>query len=154
MSANDVTSTGNRVIINNALNLDGAKEIVKAFGKNVSPEELKAAIDIFGRRGLALAPEAREYTGELVDHLQGLLRMKDQMNAQVVQYAPRFAVEEAARLKVGVVTKTFGGTEIPEAVKKVVNAALAAGARTYDVRHVLDPEWNHCLLYTSPSPRD
>lgn len=139
MSVRDVKDTAARVILNNTATLDGAKTVVKSAGK-MSPDELKAFEDSFNKPGLRLDADTQNFIRETAGEVRQLHRTKDQMNADVKRDAPRLQAAEEMRMALGVETKSFGGTVIPEAVKKIVSGAIAAGATVYDVREVEDPE--------------
>jgi hypothetical protein len=80
--------------------------------------------------------EARAKFTEKIGEVTPLRRQAAQINRSVEEIAPRLNADVQARLAAGASTKTFGGTQIPEAVKKVVTDALAGGAVAYDVREM------------------
>ncbi len=95
----------------------------------------------------ALKSEADKYAGQMDADAKVKMREKLGEIAQVRSYASNVnrRVEIDARtlndevkklLAAGVATKSFGGTQIPEEVKKVVRDSLANGAVAYDVREV------------------
>ncbi|MCK6544762.1 hypothetical protein L6R52_02760 [Myxococcota bacterium] len=142
MAVRDVTSTADRVFAAGEMTLPGLKEVIKSAGKSISREELDAFEAAASRPNLRTNREALGYAQETVQTLRGLLTAKDEMNETVRREAPRLAAAEEDRMRLGVETRSFGGTVIPEAVKEIVTKALAAGAIPYDVREVKDPEWS------------
>lgn len=95
----------------------------------------------------ALKAEADKYAGQLDPDAKTKLREKLGEISQVRSYAANvnrrvqidqvtLSAEVQGLHKAGAATKTFGGSAIPEEVKKVVRDALANGAAAYDVREL------------------
>lgn len=95
----------------------------------------------------ALKAEADKYAGQMEPEARTKMREKLGEIAQVRAYAANvnrrvqidqvpLSAEVQALHKAGVTTKSFGGSEIPEAVKTAVRDALANGAVAYDVREL------------------
>lgn len=142
MSVRDVTSTADRIFATGEMTLPGLKEVIKSAGKSISAEELDAFEQVANRPNLRTDREALGYAQETVQTLRGLHAAKTEMNDAVRREAPKLGAALEDRMRLGVETKSFGGTTIPEAVKELVTKALAAGAIAYDVREVKDPEWS------------
>ena len=139
MPVNDITSARTQRTADRKLDLEDAKAVVAAAGKSVSPAELaEIAATLVARGQYEVAPDAGKWLKSETATLKGMQAEAKRQNAIVKQRAPALAAEEAAMLKEGVATKSYGGSAIPEGVKKVLNAQLGRGAIAYDVAE-LDP---------------
>lgn len=136
MSVRNVREAVTRVTTDQVLDKQDAQEIIDSAGKSVSDGELEAIIDAFQTGGYRVDSDAINHAVGVLQDVVQANRYAEYLGAKVEAAAPVFATEEAARLEPGTVTFSLGGTEIPEAVKDIVNNALAGGAIAYDVRSV------------------
>lgn len=108
---------------------------------------LKSAGSISVDEEKALKAEADKYAGQMDPDAKTKMREKLGEISQVRDYATsvnrrvqidaRPLTDEVKKLHTaGVATRSFGGSQIPEEVKKVVRDALASGAVAYDVREL------------------
>jgi hypothetical protein len=108
---------------------------------------LQSAGSISADEEKALKTETDKYAGQMDPAAQTKMREKLGEISQVRTYAAnvnrrvqidaRTLSDEVKKLHTaGVDTTSFGGTQIPEAVKKAVRDALADGAVAYDVREL------------------
>lgn len=135
MSVKDVKSAFARVAQDRKIDSKDVDTILSSAG-NISKDE-----------AAAIKSEADKYAGQLDPAAKTKLRTKlgeiDQLRAQALAQnkdlqitAKKLSTEAHGLLAEGKTTKSFGGSPIPEAVKKVVNQALAGGAIAYDVREL------------------
>lgn len=145
MSVRDVKNAFASVTADRKVDAKDIDEVLKAAG-SVSVDEEKAikeeADKFIGMFDSGAKDKLRTRLGELSEARAGAARI----NREVASIAPTIQAEAKQKLKEGTPTKSYGGSEIPEAVKKAVNAQLANGAVAYDVREmkadpVLDAEY-------------
>lgn len=142
MSVRDVKNAFAQVTSDRKVDAKDVDEVLKAAG-SVSPDEEKAikeeADKFIGMFDSGAKTKLRERLGEISE----LRAQASRTNREVASIAPRIQAEAKEKLTEGRPTKSFGGTVIPEAVKKAVNTALANGAVAYDVREMKpDPVLN------------
>lgn len=134
MPVSDVRQTRARVTADRALDIDDAKAVLAAAGKSVSPEELvEVAKTLVPRGQYAMSTDATTFLQGEVRQLQELQSQATEQNAMVSARAPRLQAEEELIRKPGVTSTSFGGSVVPERVKQVLSAMMAAGATAYDV---------------------
>jgi hypothetical protein len=102
---------------------------LEAAGGSVSESELKELKEL----AKTAAPGDRSKIEEVIDTLESLRSHARSQNDAVKSRAKGLAAEEKEILTPGTNTTSFGGSPVPEAVKKALNAMLAAGATVYDV---------------------
>ena len=137
MSVKNVTAAVNRAIVNDpskTIDKNEAESIMAAAGKSVSKKEQNKIIDEFNRADVNLTSDAIDYANEKLGTVVNTRAYIGRMNDTVKREAPVLAAEEDALMQVGVQTKSFGGSVIPQAVKELINQAKAAGVEPYDVR--------------------
>ncbi|HEY1086504.1 MAG TPA: hypothetical protein VGE37_02375, partial [Archangium sp.] len=142
MAVSDVKNAFQRVIADRKIDAKDVDTILSSAG-NISKDEaaaIKAEADKFA--GM-MEPAAKRKLQEKLGEIDSLRRDAAEINRSVEAQASRLSSEAAALLKPGVATKSFGGSAIPEAVKKAVNDALKNGATAYDVREMkTDPVYD------------
>jgi hypothetical protein len=135
MAITDVKESFARVTADRKLDVKDVDTILQSAGSISLDEEktIRAEADKFaGITDPDAAAKLREKLGEI-----GTLRKQaTQINASVAKQEQKLKTEAAGKLAPGKPTKSFGGTPIPEAVKKVVTDAMAKGAKAYDVREM------------------
>lgn len=137
MSVSSVKSAINKAMANDpskTIDQAEAKAILNAAGSTVSKKEQEAIVDGFMQPGVNASNEAVSFINEKLGTIQNNRAYIKQVNDTVKRQAPKLDAEETMLMSVGVETKTFGGTVIPEAVKEIINQARAAGVEPYDVR--------------------
>ena len=137
MSVKSVKAAVNRAIASDptkTIDKSEAESIIAAAGKSVSKKEQKAIIDNFNRSDVQLSSAAIDFANEKLGDIVGLRNYIGRVRDTVKAEAPQLQAEEAQLMQVGVATTSFGGTQIPEAVKELINQAKAAGVEPYDVR--------------------
>ncbi|MBS1150290.1 MAG: hypothetical protein H6Q89_1988 [Myxococcaceae bacterium] len=135
MSVRDVKESFARVTTDRKIDVKDVDTVLQSAGAISVDEEkaIRAEADKFaGMMEPGAAAKLREKLGEV----GSLRRQAAQINKSVETVAPRLTAEANEKLKLGVATKSFGGTQIPEAVKKAVTEAMAKGALAYDVREM------------------
>ncbi len=134
MPVSDVKNTFARVTRDNKLDEKDVDEVLKSAG-NISKSEEKAireeASKYAGITDPAAAMKLRERLGEV-----GQLRQRaEDINKRVAIDKKPLDADLQKRLA-SADGKTFGGTKIPDAVKKLVTEALKNGVTAYDVREM------------------
>lgn len=135
MSVRDIKESFARITRDRKIDVKDIDTVLVDAGSISADEEkaIKAEADKFaGMMEPGAAAKLREKLGEI----GSLRRQAAQINKSVEAVAPRLTAEVEAKLKPGVDTKSFGGTKIPEAVKKAVTDAMKNGAVAYDVREM------------------
>ncbi len=135
MPVKDITQARIQRTADKKLDLDDAKALLQAAGKSVSKSEIKELEKALSPKNgeYTVAPEALDYLRTQLSQLNDLAGEAKRINDYVDRRAPGLAAEEKAILQEGVSTKSYGGSVVPEAVKKAMNGMLAAGATVYDV---------------------
>ena len=119
---------------------DRGEQILHDAGKISKEEEAEMKVQVAAH---PLDPKAKQLFDDVFAQLPDLRAEATAENAQVVPAYKRLLSEVKTKLTPGKTTKTFGGTLIPEAVKTVMNKAIADGAVVYDVRQLdKDPFYN------------
>lgn len=135
MSVRDVKNTFARAAADGKIDLKDVDQVMRAAGTVSVDEEkaIQAEADKFtGITDADAKAKLRERIGEL-----GQLRKEAaSINGKLERVAPKLQAEAQEKLTPGKATTSYGGSPIPEAVKKVVNDALAKGAVSYDVREM------------------
>jgi hypothetical protein len=135
MSVSDVKNAFARVTTDRKINKADVDTILTSAG-NISKDEqaaIKAEADKFA--GM-MEPDAKRHLQSKLGEIDSLRRDAAEMNRDVKATASKLSAEAAKLLTVGQATKSFGGSQIPDAVKNVVNAQLKNGAIAYDVREL------------------
>ncbi len=139
--SSDITTARIARTADKLLDLADAQALVAAAGKSVSPNDLKDLEE-------ALKPKSGEYKVAvdagtfLRREIRTLKAMQSEVKAQnseVERRAPSLLAGEKAILTEGKITRSFGGSEVPEKVKQTLNAMLKNGAAAFDVAE-LDPK--------------
>jgi hypothetical protein len=135
MSVSDVKNAFARVTTDRKINKADVDTILTSAG-NISKDEqaaIKAEADKFA--GM-MEPDAKRHLQSKLGEIDSLRRDAAEMNRDVKATASKLSAEAGKLLTVGQATKSFGGSQIPDAVKNVVNAQLKNGAIAYDVREL------------------
>ena len=135
MSVRDVKESFARITADRKIDVKDVDTVLQSAGAISVDEEkaIKAEADKFaGMMEPGAAQKLREKLGEVGT----LRRQAAQINRSVETMAPKLTAEAQEKLKLGAATKSFGGTQIPDAVKKAVTDAMSKGAVAYDVREM------------------
>lgn len=135
MAVGDVKESFTRVTADRKLDVKDVDTILESAGSISADEEkeIRAEADKFA--GIT-EPDAQVKLREKLGEIGSLRRQAASINKSVEKLAPKLTAETHEKLTIGKATSSFGGTPIPDAVKKVVNDAIAAGAKAYDVREM------------------
>ena len=133
MAIKDVKESFARVTADRKLDVKDVDTILQSAGSISADEEkaIRAEADKFA--GIT-DPDAAAKLREKLGEVSTLRKQATQINSAVAKQEQKLKTEAAGKLAPGKPTKSFGGTPIPEAVKKVVTDAIAGGAKAYDVR--------------------
>lgn len=135
MSVRDVKESFARITADRKIDVKDVDTVLTSAGAISVDEEkaIQAEADKFaGMMEPGAAAKLREKLGEV----GSLRRQAAQINRSIESVAPRLTAEASEMLKLGASTKSFGGSPIPEAVKKAVTDMMAKGAVAYDVREM------------------
>lgn len=135
MAVRDVKAAFQRVTTDRKIDAKDVDTILASAG-SISKEEqaaIKAEADKFA--GM-MDPDAKRKLQSKLGEVDTLRRQAASYNRDVQMEARTLTAEAKQLLTVGKDTKSFGGTKIPDAVKNVVNNAIAGGATAYDVREL------------------
>lgn len=135
MSVRDVKNAFQRVAQDRKIDAKDVDTILSSAGSISKDEQaaIKAEADKFaGMMDAGAKEKLREKLGEI----DGLRSQAASNNRQVQINASRLSAEAGKLLTVGTDTKSFGGSKIPDAVKKLVNEQIKNGATAYDVREL------------------
>ena len=135
MAVRDVKAAFQRVTTDRKIDAKDVDTILASAGA-ISKEEqaaIKAEADKFA--GM-MEPDARRKLQTKLGEIDTLRSQAGRFNRNVEMEARALTAEAKSLLTVGADTKSFGGSKIPEAVKNVVNNAIAGGATAYDVREL------------------
>ena len=134
MPVENITKARTTAIADKKVDLPDAKNIIDAAGDSVSAKELAEIKKTLSPNGQwEVLPDAAKSLKSEIKTLDGLQKQAKAINAGVKKRATKLAAEEKAILKEGAVTKSFGGTVLPEKVKHAVNEMVKNGAAVYDV---------------------
>jgi len=135
MSVGDVKSAFQRVTADKKIDVKDVDTILSSVGTISKDEQaaIKAEADKFA--GM-MAPDAKRKLQTKLGEIDGLRSQAAANNREITAQASKLSAEAHKLLTVGTATKSFGGSQIPDAVKNVVNKALAGGASAYDVREL------------------
>lgn len=135
MSVSDVKNAFARVTTDRKISKQDVDTILQSAG-NISVDEQKAIKAEADKFAGMMEPDAKRHLQTKLGEVDSLRRDAAEMNREVKANAVKLSSEAGKLLTVGKATKSFGGTEIPDAVKNVVNAQLKNGATAYDVREL------------------
>jgi hypothetical protein len=135
MSVRDVKNAFAQVTMDRKIDSKDVDTILSSAG-SISSDEQAAIKQEADRFAGMMDPDAKRKLQTKLGEIDEMRNYAMQQNRRVQMQASKLTAEAEKLLTPGVVTKTFGGTEIPEAVKNVVNDALKAGAVAYDVREL------------------
>jgi hypothetical protein len=135
MAVRDVKNAFQQVTMDRKIDAKDVDTILASAGSISTDEQaaIKAEADKFA--GI-MEPGAKRKLQTKLGEIDDMRRVATQTNRRVQVAASRLTSEAKALLAPGASTKSFGGSVIPEAVKAVVNDALAKGATAYDVREL------------------
>lgn len=142
MSVNDIKNAFTRVTQDKKLDAKDVDEVLKSAG-NISKAEEKALKEEANKYTGMTDPDAAAKLRARLGELPQLRNRAEQVNANVK--LEQRALDADVKKRLGSADgKTFGGTKIPDAVKKLMNEGITQGAITpYDVRELdSDPVYN------------
>ena len=135
MSVSDVKSAFQRVTADRKIDVKDVDTILQSAG-NISKEEQKAIKAEADKFAGMMEPDAKRKLQTKLGEVDSLRRDAAEANAGVQASAARLTAEATKLLTVGTATKSFGGSQIPDAVKTAVSGMLKNGAIAYDVREL------------------
>jgi hypothetical protein len=139
MSVRGVKNRIQQLTTDGTLDANEAKQVIAEAGGSVSRGEQEAIAGTLAfNSGFEVTADARQLLAETVGDLQNIRAFTTRRNEAVERRGELLGVQEKARMEPGVVTETLGGSQIPEAVKEIVNKAVENGAVAYDVAEVED----------------
>ncbi|MBL8911337.1 MAG: hypothetical protein JNM17_11650 [Archangium sp.] len=135
MSVGDVKNAFRQVTQDRKIDVKDVDTILSSAGTISKDEQaaIKAEADKFA--GM-MDPAAKTKLKTKLGEIDSLRRDAAENNRYIKAEARELSAEASKMLKVGTDTRSFGGSKIPDAVKNVVNQALAGGASAYDVREL------------------
>ncbi|MEW5741921.1 MAG: hypothetical protein AB1938_23605 [Myxococcota bacterium] len=135
MSVRDVKNAFSQVTMDRKIDSKDVDTILSSAG-SISKDEQAAIKQEADKFAGMMDPAAKRKLQTKLGEIDDMRSYASQQNRRVQLSASKLSAEAEKLLAPGVATKTFGGTEIPEAVKKVVTDALKDGAIAYDVREL------------------
>ncbi|MCC6337254.1 MAG: hypothetical protein IT380_25075 [Myxococcales bacterium] len=135
MSVRDVKNAFSQVTMDRRIDSRDVDTILTSAG-SISKEEQAAIKQEADKFAGMMDPAAKRKLQSKLGEVDDLRAWAAQQNRRVQVSASRLSGEAEKLLAPGVATKSFGGSEIPEAVKQVVTDALKGGAIAYDVREL------------------
>lgn len=135
MSVRDVKGAFQRVTQDRKIDAKDVDTILESAGA-ISKDEQAAIKEEADKFAGMMEPDAKRKLQTKLGEIDDLRSTAAQNNRRVEVSAAKLGAETKKLLTVGVDTKSFGGTTIPDAVKKAVTSALDAGAIAYDVREL------------------
>ncbi|MFT3710588.1 MAG: hypothetical protein QM817_23435 [Archangium sp.] len=135
MSVSDVKNTFRQITQDRKIDTKDVDTILSSAGSISKDEQaaIKAEADKFA--GM-MDPAAKKKLQSKLGEIDSLRRDAAENNREITAQARALSAEASKLLTVGTATKSFGGSQIPDAVKNVVNNALKGGAVAYDVREL------------------
>ncbi len=135
MSVSDVKSAFQRVTADRKIDVKDVDTILQSAG-NISKEEQKAIKAEADKFAGMMDPAAKRKLQTKLGEVDSLRRDAAEANAGVQASAAKLTAEATKLLTVGTATKSFGGSQIPDAVKTAVSGMIKNGATAYDVREL------------------
>ena len=135
MSVRDVKNAFARVSTDRKIDAKDVDTILSSAG-SISRDEQAAIKSEADKFAGMMEPDAKVKLQTKLGEMDSLRRVAAQNNRKVEMSASKLSAEAGKLLTAGTATKSFGGSEIPDAVKNVVNAAIQGGATAYDVREL------------------
>ena len=135
MSVRDVKNAFSQVVADGKIDVRDVDTVLSSAG-TISVDEEKAMREAADQFTGTFDADAKKKFAQKLGEVGPLRQAASRTNREVELMAPQLGADAKARLAPGVDTKTYGGTAVPEAVKKVVNEALANGVAAYDVREL------------------
>lgn len=135
MAVSDVKNAFRNAAQDRRIDAKEVDTILTSAGSISVDEEkaLKAEADKFAGQ---MEPDARRKMSEKLGEISQYRSHAASVNRRVEMESVKLSAEVHKLHTAGATTKTFGGSQIPEDVKKVVRDALAGGAVAYDVREL------------------
>lgn len=141
MSVTDIKNAFARVTRDNTLDVKDVEEVLKSAG-NISRSEEKALREEASRYAGITDPAAAQKLRESLGEISQLRQRAEDLNRRVQIDKKPLDADIKQRLA-SADGKTFGGTKIPDAVKKLVNDGIKNGVTAYDVREMdTDPVYD------------
>jgi len=135
MSVRDVKQTFARVAQDGKITKQEIDQVMRSVG-SISEKEEKTLKSEAQKYASSMDADAKADIREKLGEISSLRRQAASQNRYVTNVSRELTTEAKERLTVGRATKSYGGTPIPDAVKKLVNEAIAGGATAYDVREL------------------
>ena len=142
MSIRDVKESFARVAQDKKIDVRDVDTVLSSAGA-ISKDEQKALQTEADKYAGQFDPDASSKLREKLGEITPLRNQATETNKELAITKRKLDAEVQMLLTPGEAHSTFGGSPIPEAVKKVVTDALAKGAVAYDVREMKpDPVYN------------
>lgn len=135
MGVSDIKSTFARVAQDGKIDTKDVDTVLSSAG-TISKDEEKAIKSEADKYAGITDSSAKDKLREQLGEISSLRREATRTNHTVEVNKKTLDADIHTRLAAGADTKTFGGTAIPEDVKKVMRDAFAGGAVAYDVREM------------------
>lgn len=135
MSVRDVKNAFQQVVRDQKIDAKDVDTILSSAG-SISKDEQQAIKTEADKFAGMMEPDAKRKLQTKLGEIDDMRRLATQNNRRVEIAASKLTTEAQKLMTPGVSTKSFGGSEIPEAVKTVVNDAIKNGAIAYDVREL------------------
>jgi hypothetical protein len=135
MAVSDVKNAFQRVSTDRKIDVKDIDTVLAAPG-SISPDEEKALKDLTDQYAPMMEAAALRKMKEKLGEISQLRREARDINHDVELKQGKLTAEVHKLLTPGTPTKSFGGSEIPEAVKTALNGMMANGAVAYDVREM------------------
>lgn len=135
MAVRDVRNAFAQVAADRRITAQDVDRILSSAGAISRDEQaaMKAEADKFA--GM-MDPDAKRKLQEKLGEIDSLRAQATRHNRNVELKQASLSAETKTLLTEGVATKSFGGSAIPEAVKKALNEQLKTGITVYDVREL------------------
>lgn len=135
MAVRDVRNAFAQVAADRRITAQDVDRILSSAGA-ISRDEQAAMKEEADRFAGMMEPDARRKLQEKLGEIDSLRSQAARNNRSVELKQAKLGAEAKGLLAEGVATKSFGGSPLPEAVKRLVNEQLAAGVTAYDVREL------------------
>ncbi|MFT3841894.1 MAG: hypothetical protein QM723_33190 [Myxococcaceae bacterium] len=135
MSVGDIKNTFTRIAQDKKIDAKDVDTILTSAGSISKDEEAEIRKEADQYAGIMDADASKKLKSALGD-IADLRKQASSINHKVEVAKKGLDADIKTRLTAGTDTKTFGGTQIPEAVKTVMRDAFAKGAAAYDVQEM------------------
>ncbi len=142
MSVGDVKNAFTRVAQDGRIDAKDVDQVLREAG-TISQDEEKALKAEGDKYAGTMDAEAKQKLKAALGEVRTLRREAQSTNREIARIAPRLHAEALGKLDLSKPTKSYGGSPIPDAVKKYVGEAIKNDAAAYDVREVkADPVYD------------